>query len=253
MKHRNLRIAWSAGWGLLAVLLCVLWVRSYWLMDLVNIDVPSPYALQFESAIGRTSAAVYESEQGWDWHQLYPEFNQRILRALSAKPRFYLSPRKDAWIVGVPHWFLLLIVFATGAVPWLPYRFSLRTLLIATTLVAVVLGVIVWLATGDAARRELAAMVLAVTIVCLVFFIGLRPLEDRNYGGMTSGLRWMFWCAPLWLLVMIPAADRLARSVAGQSLAAVLLTFSVLSASYPTWNPWTHPWIYNWIEWCGLV
>ena len=29
--------------------------------------------------------------------------------------------------------------------PWMPGRFSLRTLLIATTLVAVVLGLIVWL------------------------------------------------------------------------------------------------------------
>src|SRR5262245_34901426 len=27
---RSLRIAWSVAWGLLAVLLCVLWVRSYW-------------------------------------------------------------------------------------------------------------------------------------------------------------------------------------------------------------------------------
>jgi hypothetical protein len=29
MKFRKLRIAWSVGWGLLAVLLVVLWVRSY--------------------------------------------------------------------------------------------------------------------------------------------------------------------------------------------------------------------------------
>src|SRR5262245_41353475 len=29
MKFRKLRIAWSAAWGLVAVLLCVLWVRSY--------------------------------------------------------------------------------------------------------------------------------------------------------------------------------------------------------------------------------
>lgn len=33
------------------------------------------------------------------------------------------------------------------AAPWLPYRFSLRTLLIAMTLVAVGLGVYVWAAT----------------------------------------------------------------------------------------------------------
>ena len=41
---------------------------------------------------------------------------------------------------------LLLLVAALVAVPWIPYsrRFSLRTLLIATTLVAVVLGLAVW-------------------------------------------------------------------------------------------------------------
>jgi hypothetical protein len=112
-------------------------------------------------------------------------------------------------------------------------------------------GMLMWLRSGNATRRELAALIALVSIVCLVFFIGLRPQDDRNYGGMTSGFRWMFWCAPLWLLVMIPAADRLARSRIGIALAIVLLTFSVLSASYPTWNPWTHPWIYNWLVWSG--
>ena len=29
MKHRKLRIAWSVAWGIVTVLLCVLWVRSY--------------------------------------------------------------------------------------------------------------------------------------------------------------------------------------------------------------------------------
>jgi hypothetical protein len=79
----------------------------------------------------------------------------------------------------------------------------------------------------------------------------MRPQEDRNYGGMTSGFRWMFWFAPLWLVVMVPAADRLARSTVGMAFAALLLTISALSAGYPTWNPWTHPWIYNWLVWCG--
>src|SRR5262245_51700856 len=36
MKYRNLRIAWSVAWGLLAVLLCVLWVRSYWKLDILE-------------------------------------------------------------------------------------------------------------------------------------------------------------------------------------------------------------------------
>ncbi len=112
-------------------------------------------------------------------------------------------------------------------------------------------GALMWLAAPECRYRELSALILSVSIICLVFFIGMRPLEDRNYGGMTSGFRWMFWCAPLWLIAMIPAADRLARSRFGQMLAAVLLSFSVLSMSYPTWNPWTHPWLYNWLSWCG--
>jgi hypothetical protein len=107
------------------------------------------------------------------------------------------------------------------------------------------------LRSGDNCRRDLAAVVVVLTLVCLVFYIGLRPQEDRNYGGMTSGFRWMFWFTPLWLLVMLPAADRLARSTFGMVVAALLLTLSVLSVSYPTWNPWTHPWIYNWLVWCG--
>jgi hypothetical protein len=114
-------------------------------------------------------------------------------------------------------------------------------------------GICAWLLSKDRSRRELALLIGAVSIICLVFYIGLRPQEDRNYGGMTSGMRWLFWCAPLWLLAMIPAADKLSRSVAGMAFAALLLSMSVLSASYPTWNPWVHPWIYNWLEWTGWL
>jgi hypothetical protein len=112
-------------------------------------------------------------------------------------------------------------------------------------------GMLMWLRSADPRRRELAALIAITSVVCLLFFIGFRSQLDRNYGGMTSGFRWMFWCAPLWLVAMIPAADGLARSRIGMALAIVLLTFSVLSASYPTWNPWTHPWIYNWLVWSG--
>ncbi len=110
------------------------------------------------------------------------------------------------------------------------------------------LGALVWVFGGDAKRRQLAAGILLISVVCAVFFIALRPQGDRNYGGMTAGFRWLFWLAPLWLTVMIPAADRLASSRWGIAAACMLLAFSVLSASYPTWNPWTQPWIYQWLE-----
>jgi asparagine N-glycosylation enzyme membrane subunit Stt3 len=46
----------------------------------------------------------------------------------------------------VPFWFLAFVSATTAVLPWLPWikwRFTLRTMLIATTLVAVVLGLIV--------------------------------------------------------------------------------------------------------------
>ena len=93
-----------------------------------------------------------------------------------------------------------------------------------------------------AGSRAIAAAILACTVICLAFYIA-RPLEDRNYGGMSTGFRWAIWFAPLWLWAMLPAADALATTPRRRILAAVLLAASVMTASYPTWNPWTQPWL----------
>ena len=45
----------------------------------------------------------------------------------------------------MPYWFLVLLSAVFAAAPWIRHQFSLRTLLIATTLIAVLLGLIVWL------------------------------------------------------------------------------------------------------------
>ena len=39
MRFRKLRIVWSVAWGMVAVLLCVLWVRSYWTGDYLICDL----------------------------------------------------------------------------------------------------------------------------------------------------------------------------------------------------------------------
>ena len=55
---------------------------------------------------------------------------------------FLWNTDKNLEVLVIPHWFLAgMLLFATA---FLPTRFSLRTLLFVTTLVAVVLGVIVW-------------------------------------------------------------------------------------------------------------
>lgn len=108
-------------------------------------------------------------------------------------------------------------------------------------------GIYYWLRSGRPAERELALIVAGLTLICFAFYIS-RPQNDRNYGGMTSSLRWMLWFAPLWLATMLPAADRASRSKAAQAFAAVALAWSAMSAAYPTWNPWVHPWLYNWLD-----
>ena len=85
---------------------------------------------------------------------------------------------------------------------------------------------------------------ITVSMTVIVFYLTRQPL-DRNYGGSTSGFRWVFWLAPIWISSLTPAADRLATSKAGYSVLLTLLGLSVLSVAAPTWNPWTHPWLYE--------
>ena len=108
-------------------------------------------------------------------------------------------------------------------------------------------GMVILCARGDPNWRALGLLIVSVSGACLVFYL-TRPLDDRNYGGMTSGFRWAFWLAPLWLVSMLPAADVAGARRWSRWLALVLLAFSVLSVSYPTWNPWTQPWIYDFLQ-----
>jgi hypothetical protein len=74
-------------------------------------------------------------------------------RSRNETEHFYLGRalwENDRLVTGlqVPHWFLFLPAASLAALPWFScfgWRFRLRTLLIAITLVAVVLGLIVWL------------------------------------------------------------------------------------------------------------
>ena len=105
---------------------------------------------------------------------------------------------------------------------------------------------------GDWPRWEFAAMIAGVSVVCLIFYLFIET-EGRNYGGMSSGFRWVFWLAPLWLVAMLPAVDAMSRLRIWRAVALVLLALSVLSASYPTWNPWTHPWLFDYMRHFGWI
>ncbi len=100
--------------------------------------------------------------------------------------------------------------------------------------------------------RAIAALTALLTMLCVVFFL-LRPLEDRNYGGVASGFRWLFWLIPLWLLFLIPAMDAIATSRRWRIIAVASLLMSTFSAAYANLNPWSHPWLYQYWSDLGWV
>lgn len=97
-----------------------------------------------------------------------------------------------------------------------------------------------------------AATTTLITLVVLAFYL-TRPQIDRNYGGGTCCLRWMIWLTPLWLITLLPAAERLWQSRWGRGLLFALLGISVFSANYAADNPWSHPWLFEYWTWLGWI
>jgi hypothetical protein len=145
MRYRKLRIAWSVFWGLAAVLLIVLLVRSYWILD--SLDVSGGHRFAFFRGhvfIDETFTSSGTRPTGSQQKLIgYPVLHV-VVRGGMVHP--HGSGTK------LPVWPLATIVAVLpiapwiAVIPWLRWRFSLRTLLIAMTLIAAVLGLIVWAA-----------------------------------------------------------------------------------------------------------
>jgi hypothetical protein len=139
------------------VLLVALWVRSYWWTDDIRWRVSETGTLLLHSAPGKLSLNWFRGKI-WDWvwttrsSQEYAREQEEVaeLLARAGRPMQPESSFAFRWsdhhfYVRSPHWFLVTLFGISAAlcgIPW-PKRFSVRTLLIATTLVAVGLGMVV--------------------------------------------------------------------------------------------------------------
>jgi hypothetical protein len=121
MRFRKLRIAWSVVCGVVYLLTLAWWMGSY------------QTAIHTPKVLGKQPAFQVVAYRG----------SIEILRWRAA-PAGY-SARTPSMRIPVPFLAIVLPLAVGIFVPWVPWskRFSLRTLLIATTLVAVVLGLVV--------------------------------------------------------------------------------------------------------------
>jgi hypothetical protein len=136
MKYRKLRIAFSITCGIACLLFVALWVRSYWWMD--SIPLLGKYSLtSFRGDIlcNKPWAITYSGPTPFQ----FPPRRYGVSTIPSAQPGLIIMEGGHA----LPYWVSIVLAVALGITAWLPHRFNLRTLLIATTVVAVVLGVVV--------------------------------------------------------------------------------------------------------------
>ena len=145
-----LRIAFSAACLIACVLLIALWVRSYQRFDVLAY-------IRYDNAVGNSSergslSPFFESDSNHNWKPVAGRwyFHSEIIDSFARQmPHVILSWEEFLWDYHppsncVPHWTLVVVLVTLSAVPWIPRQFGLRTLLIATTLIAVLLGLIVW-------------------------------------------------------------------------------------------------------------
>jgi hypothetical protein len=151
MKHRKLRMAWSVMWGVVAVLLVAAWVRSYWRCDHAFGYLGPRYNFYANTQRGDFGLAVWNDTQNPGAPRFAvgtgPVTHDPVIAPFVRGPLATIGIRwlvSTGFVFAMPLWWPLMLVFTLLAVSWPSWsrRFSLRALLIATTLAAVGLGLI---------------------------------------------------------------------------------------------------------------
>jgi hypothetical protein len=142
---RRLRIAVSVFFALVAAALCVLWARSYWWFDSLEIDLmPAGWSIETFPGELQFDKQPYRSRFFWDYRR------DEVVAVTHAGGSsgvfdFYANGDLDNWVIGTPYWLptltytLLAVLIAR---PSFAKRFNVRTMLLATTAVAIALGAI---------------------------------------------------------------------------------------------------------------
>jgi hypothetical protein len=136
------------------VLLTLLWVRSYWRVYTLGLPATANRVFQVTAAPGRFLFGPIEKPRRWLLDHVSADDFRDIVVSGDFITEALRPPSYDECLElkfpghhTIPFWAMVFAISILAITPWLPYwpnRFSLRTMLIATTMVAVLLGVAVY-------------------------------------------------------------------------------------------------------------
>lgn len=131
MKFKKTRIAYSVCCGVLYLLLTSLWVQSQ-----SRLQIVSSYRCTIRAFRGVLQVGVFAAPAG-PW----------MLTPVGSKsaPNWWSYSDGKITVVDTPILFPAALCGVGTVAPWIVWRYSLRTLLIAMTAVAVSLWFIVWM------------------------------------------------------------------------------------------------------------
>src|SRR5688500_17634292 len=143
---RLLRIAVTAVSLTACVLLVALWVRSYWRCDIFEGDYPPSYlivgSVRGYLGIGWEGDPLADATSlVWEFDSYPPDYDEELPSLITLGFEYKRSAIGASLLI--PYWFPVIVtgLLAVALIIRRPKRFSLRTLLIATTLVAVAMGI----------------------------------------------------------------------------------------------------------------
>src|SRR5262245_54822270 len=136
MKYRKLRIAWSVVWGVVAVLLVVFWVRSYWHADQIYGHTARTKVLHFGSMRGQLTFRYLKHYNGSGIVKNWLPDGEPVSDILRRREHdAAVGNRLDDLLiyrynsahgygklqdgVYVPHWLLVIGFAVLSAAPWL--------------------------------------------------------------------------------------------------------------------------------------
>jgi hypothetical protein len=155
---RAIRIAAAAALLSIGGLFVLLWVRNFWRADVAWAPLPGGGHALFASQDGQTEVSLSlpssgagaatsprNASPGWgaQSYMATPKSVWQILLAHSKPFRYRRMWQGRELNMIAPYWFLVPVTCMLAATPWIRWskRFSLRALLISTTVIAIVLAI----------------------------------------------------------------------------------------------------------------